>query len=159
MKPEEQLHSLRQMTSSNLVEWLFRGSAGLSAVCLIAGIQTSWPPYYMLAAFLALIALNAYQTAPNIRRAVRAIDSTNRTTACITIEVESWTDSQSFHAIVPASSGRTWKFEFIPQGWNPTAGTVEVELRFIPEVEWPALLITKEGIIHPRYKPKLQRTS
>jgi len=108
----------------------------------------------MFAAFLGLLALAAYQTAPHVRRAALALDSSNRTTAFIKIEIDNWSGSQSFHAIVPVSSARTWRFEFIPQGWKPSAGTFEAELRFIPEVEWPTLLITKEGIIHPRRRPK-----
>ena len=159
MTPEEQMQSLRQMASDGLIKWLSRGAICLSVLCFVVGIQTDLPPYYMFAAFLGLLALASYQTAPHVRRAALAIDSSSRTNAIIEIAIDSWSDSQSFHAVVPISSTRTWKFEFIPQGWKPSAGTVEAELRFIPGVEWPTLLITKEGIIHPRYEPKLQGTS
>jgi hypothetical protein len=159
MTPEEQIHSLRQMASDGLIKWLFRSAIGLSVLCFVCGVKTNLPPYYMFAIFLGLLAFATYQTAPHIRRAALALDSSNRTTARIEIAIDSWSDSQSFHAIVPVSPTLAWKFEFIPQGWKPSAGTVEAELCFIPGVEWPTLLITKEGIIHPRYEPKPQCTS
>jgi hypothetical protein len=155
LKPlDKQMQVLRQMGSGSMINGLFRGSAALSALCLAAGIHTSWPPCYMVAAFLAVIAVASYQTGPHIRRAVRALDSSLRSDVVVTINIESWSDSDAFYAIVPIASSCTWRMEFIPQGWQPRPGPMKAVAHFLPDVAWPALLVANEGIIYPRYAPK-----
>lgn len=159
MTLEEQIHSLRQMSSRGLIKWLSRSGFCVSVLCFILGVQAASPPYFMLAAVSALLAYAALQTEPHVRRAAQALDSLDRRTEFIQISIESLSESQSFHALVPDSQSRAWKFEFIPQGWKPSAGTIQAELRFMSGVAWPALLVTSAGLIYPRYEPKLQSTA
>ena len=156
MTPEAQMRSLRQMASGGAMTWVFRAAIGLSLGSLVCGARSGYPPCYMVALISGVLAWASHQTAPHLRRAALALDSGQRRRARIDISIDSASDVQKFRAFVPVSATQAWTFEFIPQGWTPVAGTLEAELCFVPEVEWPALMITQAGLIHPRTEPTAQ---
>ena len=153
MTRNEQILHLRKMASSNGARWLASGCAAISVAGLLLGLHSGSPPYYMASAFAALIAWSAYRTTPHIVRAAKALQSSARQAAEIAIEISEWSDSPTYHAVVTLDSRPTWRMTFIPQGWTPKQGAVQGAVYFVPDVEWPVLLETEEGIIHPRYTP------
>lgn len=152
---EQQVHSLRRMVARRVMEWML-GVCIASAVVLVgAGLQSAWPPYFMIGAFLAFVALAVWQTLPHVRRASQAVKAPQRREhATITIEVESDADSTCYHVRVPASDDGAWRFQFRPQGWRPVAGCLYAEVRYIADVRWPVLAIVPHGILVPCYEPR-----
>lgn len=141
------------MASTNGTRWLASGCAAISVACLLLGLHSGSPPYYMVSAFAALIAWSAFRTTPHIARAAKALESNARQAAEIGIEISEWSDSTTYHAVVRLDSRPPWRMTFIPQGWIPKHGTVQGTAYFVPDVEWPVLLETEDGLIHPRHTP------
>ncbi|HDD61037.1 MAG TPA: hypothetical protein ENF22_00730 [Chloroflexi bacterium] len=42
----------------------------------------------------------------------------------------------------------------VTQGWHPQEGDTQVNIFYVTGVHWPVLLITQEGVLFPRFKPK-----
>ena len=48
-----------------------------------------------------------------------------------------------------------WQMEFVtPQNWQPGEGKHSAQLAFIRGVEWPVVILTSEGLLYPRLKPR-----
>jgi hypothetical protein len=152
---DQQLFSLCRMVTRRVLEWML-GVCIASAIVLVgAGVQSAWPPYFMIAVFLAFVALAVWQTAPHVRRAWQAVKAPERChDATIEIEVESDSDSTTYHARVPAENMGAWRFQFRPQGWKPVAGRLEGDVRYIADVRWPVLVVAPAGILVPCHEPR-----
>lgn len=154
MPRDAQLEQLRRMASRGMAGGLFWGCVVGGLVCLMAGVWSGKPPYFMVAIFLGVVALAARQTGPHVLRAAQAIDSALRSPVTVTVEVTQWTDSPTYHATVSLPQGHPWRMEFHPQGWTPEPGPLQATAHFVSGVPWPALLVADQGIIFPRYTPK-----
>lgn len=141
------------MASTNGARWLASGCAAVAVACLLLGLRSGSPPYYIVSAFAALIAWSAFRTTPHILRAAKGLESNARQSAEIAIQISEWSDSPIYHAEVRLDSHPTWRMTFIPQGWTPKHGAVQGTAYFVPDVAWPVLLETEDGIIHPRHTP------
>lgn len=159
LTPDHQLQNLVNMVSGKTLNRLSLSLTMLAAALLIGGLITWHPMFFMVAVFVAVTALSAWQTSPHIRNALKGFTDGKRVQGEIFIDITSWSDSDSHQAIVMSGCKLPWKFDFIPQGWKPVEGITTAELVFIKSVGWPVLIITEAGIIYPRYTPKISDTS
>lgn len=154
MTPEEQIEALRRMSRGGAARRLKQGSLLLAMGLALAGVLTGHPVYFMVGAFAGVVAYSAWQTNPHILRAVQALDGGRRSEGTVQIEVTRWSDTDTYHAVVPSDRSRAWRFEFIPLGWLPRAGAFPAVFFAQPSAEWPALVRIEQGIFHPRRDPE-----
>jgi hypothetical protein len=153
MNLEQQIQAIQSMARRRTPDWLKWILAMFSGFLLLAGLYTRDAPYFIGFAILAFVAYSAHKTTPNIDAAALAIASGERNIAVIHIEISRWSDSDTYYVSVPAKEGGRWRFEFIPLGWQPTAGEHRATAYNLPGLEWPALVSIKEGVMYPRYIP------
>ncbi len=152
--PKEQVARLRRMGNDALLN-LLRSALVLGAsLSAVAGYQYNHPAGYMVALFLAMIAVSAIKSAPHIKHAVLATQRGMPSRGTLVITITAWSDSESYQATVTDRLGHIWEFEFIPQEWKPGAGQTEATIYTIPSVTWPVLVSTEQGVLFPRYQPK-----
>lgn len=155
-RAQQQCAALTRMTGGALLDRLPWALAALVTGCLMAGVITGLPPWFMVAGFLALIAWSARQTTPHLKNAARGLASALRSNDQVQIDVDTSGDSDSYQALARGQSGRLWRFTFIPQGWQPHAGEHPAELCYLPDVDWPVLICCQDGILYPRQTPAPQ---
>lgn len=117
------IHTCFSMTGPTSSLLGFRPTAGklkwppasVSVACLVLGLRSGEPPYYLVSAFAALLAWSAYGTAPHAIRAAKALESNARPSAGIAIEITQWSDSPTYHAEVRLASQAIWRITFIAQ--------------------------------------------
>lgn len=162
--PKEQLEILRQISSPRFNKRLGMGCLA-ATVMVVAGIVITayylddWGvlPFAPFAIVFALaIAHSARQTAPHMRDARQAIDHYQVTPGMVRIVMTSDDGSDYYRAGVRDRQGRDWTFSFRPQEWKPVAGVHPAELRYIDGVDWPALIVTEQGILYPQLRPEAQ---
>ena len=125
----------------------------LSLAFAAAAFYTRQPPYIIVFVFTAVVTYSAFQTGPHMEAAARALTEANRIDGLVTIEVESWSDSDTYHAVVPVTPSGAWRFEFIPIGWTPIAGESRAAIYWLAGYAWPALIEVDAGVMHPRTTP------
>ena len=60
-----------------------------------------------------------------------------------------------FYTLTAYYLSSLWQMEFVqPQNWQPKEGRYPAELVFIRGVEWPVVLLTSDGLLYPRLKPR-----
>ncbi len=149
---EDQISRLRptMMFAPHMHKWLLAGAAlGLLATIVL------WHPWpLMIAFFLGVVGLSEQRAGPNILSAILAYDCDNPTEGTVSVEITSWSDGETYHATVSEIGHSDWKYQFIPQGWQPAS-------RSYPARIWrngfdgrPVLAVVEEGILIPRYDPK-----
>ena len=78
----------------------------------------------------------------------------------VEISIHPWTDAESnrydsYQGLVFMDNQPLWQMEFVtPQNWQPMEGKYSAQLAFIRGVEWPVVLLTSEGLLYPRLKPR-----
>ena len=150
---DQQLKILIDMGTDTFLNRFTLGLIILTISLTIVGLITLHPAFFMVAAFIGVVAYSAWQTSPHINNAVKGIAKGTRTCGEVSFSITRWSDSDTYIATIVSGCGQPWKFEFIPQGWTPVEETAEAELVFISGVEWPVLLLTSNGLLYPRYTP------
>jgi hypothetical protein len=108
----------------------------------------------MIAAFLGVVGLSEQRAGPNIVSAIVAYDSGTATDGEVSVAITSWDTDNTYHATVREAGHSDWKYEFIPQGWQPVSRSYMAKIwRHTPEGQ-PVLSVVDEGILIPRYNPK-----
>ena len=151
---EQQLKNLIAMGKEPFLRKFKYGLILLTIGLTIGAIITLHPFAFMGAAFVGIVTFSACQTTPHIHNAVKGFTEGVRLPGEVSFSITRWSDSDTYHATI-ISGVKPWNFEFIPQGWVPTSGKTEAELVYIDGVEWPVLLLTAQGILHPRYTPAI----
>lgn len=108
-------------------------------------------PFVFAFGFFALI---VNQGLPHIRRAIQGIDSNDRCDGTAKISIEESSETTYYKADVTVPLRGRWIFHFRPQGWTPEEVQLSVECRFIHDFDWPVLVVSESGLIHPSEKPK-----
>ena len=147
----QQLETLRK---SARLAWLPMGSLALTFALLALGLITGYEAFFVLAAFIGLGAVAARQTAPHWRNAIRALEEGERSKGKVSIIVSEYDDSPEYRVTSLKTPTGSWSFEFSPQNWIPVEGCFDADILFVSGVEWPALVITQEGILFPSFDPK-----
>jgi len=152
---EQQIANLKPCVKSGIARrfhvYLFAGGILLIILSIVL-----WHPIpLMLAAFFGLVALGSRESGPLLETAIQAYETVEPVAKEVTILIESDGDSDRYYATVIADKEAAWRYEFIPQGWNPVAGTHAALIWTLPSSTSPNLISVPEGIMIPRYKPKL----
>ncbi|MCA1944863.1 MAG: hypothetical protein LDL30_06210 [Desulfovibrio sp.] len=123
------------------------------ALCLgaVGMALATWHSFWIMGTvLLGLITMSAFRSTPPLRHAARGAREGTRHPGIVSIRIEHWSDSDTYHATVVDHLGHGWTFPFIPQDWTPKAGNTPAQLVFLPEFPWPVLVIGPEGIMVPR---------
>lgn len=153
----EQMGNLRRMAEKRTLKVLSFSLFAIAAVCAKAAIIYNHHLFlYFLGGFFLLIGVTSRQSSPLILEAARALEKGDSKQGEFEIQIEEWSDSPTYHVKVPhqQNADSCWKFTFIPQGWAPVAGRQEGQLYFLPDYQWPSLIVTEKGILFPRFTPK-----
>lgn len=134
--------------------WVKWTAVAIAGLLVATGAYTGKPVFFVALVLPLLVLLSAFQSEPHIRAASEAIRSGKRSEGAVEIQIECPLEEDRFYAVVATGSDCTWRFEFIPVGWTPTAGVFQAALYALPHVAWPALIEIEGRHIHPRYDPK-----
>jgi hypothetical protein len=91
--------------------------------------------------------------------AIVAYDSGTPTDGDVSVAITSWDTDNTYHAIVREAGHSEWKYEFIPQGWQPASRSYPARIWRNDLEGRPILAVVEEGILIPRYDPKLVESS
>jgi hypothetical protein len=150
---EQQIAVLRPTMgfAAHMHKWLLFGAA----LGVIAAIVFWHPVPLMLSAFLAIVGFSEQRAGPNIVAAISAYDSGTPTLGEATVSITRWDTDNHYHAIVRERDHPDWEYEFVPQGWQPTTRTYPAKIWRAGSTRRPVLAVVEEGIMIPRYDPKL----
>jgi len=162
MMPQTRDKQLKNLTSMGTGKFFNRFTLMLIVFIILAvasvikGVATGEFGYFMLAAIISFVVFCGWQTAPHIHNAVKGVTEGTRIHGEISISITECSDaSDTYYVTVISGCSRSWRFEFIPSGWRPVEENNEAELVFISGVEWPVLILTSKGIMHPRFTPSV----
>lgn len=154
MTPDQQLQRLQRYGNDALLV-LGRSLLVLASVLLCGAAYYNREPFYLMAAcFVALVTLAVLKGTPHLKNAVRASRQGIPFASTLEISINKTDATHSYVAVTRDRFGRRWQFEFLPHGWQPTAGPTAAQLFSISDVAWPVLIRTEQGILYPRYTPK-----
>ena len=148
---EQQIAMLRPAVrfAAHMHTWLLLG-AGLGVIAACA----FWHPLPLLvSAFLAIVGLSERRAGPNIAAAISAYDSGMSSLGEATISITRWDTDNHYHAVIHEPDHPDWKYEFVPQGWQPAQGTYPAKIWRAGTARRPVLAVVEEGIMIPRYEP------
>ena len=152
MSPEQQLEKLRRATRFS---WIPKGLLGLTLAFIAFGLLTGYEFFFVISAFSGLFAVAAREVAPHWRNAVTAIQNGIRSNGSVLIAItRDPTEFDRHVATVRDESKYAWQFQFTPNDWEPSEGEFDAEIYYVRGVEWPALLVTPNGIFFPAFTPK-----
>lgn len=127
---------------------------------VLAGVYTGHLAFYGVALVFALLAFAIWQTSPHIHNAVRGLREGLKQNGTVEISVHQWRDAESnsydsYDGLILMDNQPVWQMEFVtPQNWQPVEGRYSAQLAFIRGVEWPVVILTSDGLLYPRFKPK-----
>jgi len=103
--------------AAHMHKWLLAGAAlGIIAAAIF------WHPVpLMIAVFLGVVGFSEQRAGPNIVSAIAAYDSGTPTNGEISIAITSWDTDNHYYATVREQGHPDWKFESVPQGWQPAS--------------------------------------
>ncbi|MFO7569339.1 MAG: hypothetical protein R6W75_06035 [Smithellaceae bacterium] len=156
---DEQEAELQRKGSGTLLPWarpaMFLLAAGLGLV----GAKTGQPVFYAAASVAALVALAVWLTVPHRLNAVRGLREGIRQEGTVEIIMKQWPDGvtqhEACHGRIFMNQQPLWEMEFVtPHNWQPAEGTYPAQLAFIRGVDWPVVVMTRDGLLYPRVKPE-----
>ena len=151
---EQQIAMLRRSVTSGLAahihHWLMAGAA----VGVIAAIALWHPVPLMIAIFLGIVGFAEQRAGPNIVRAISAYDRETPTRGEVSVAVTSGDSDDHYHATVREHGRSDWRYEFIPQGWRPSARTYPARIWRASADGRPVLAVVDDGVVIPRGDPQ-----
>ena len=136
--------------AAHMHNWLLVGAA---LGVIVAAIL--WHPVpLMIAAFLGVVGFSEQRAGPNIVAAIAAYDTGNPTNGEVFIALTSWDTDNHYHATVRELGHPDWKYEFVPQGWQPASRSYPAQIWRGRSEAQPILAVVEEGVLIPRYDPK-----
>ena len=139
------------MFAPHMHKWFLAGAA----IGLLAAVALWHPWPLMIAFFLGSLGLSEQRAGPNILSAILAYDCGNPTEGTISVDITSWSDSDTYQATVSEIGHSDWKYQFIPQGWQPASRSYSARIWRSDTEDRPLLAVVEEGILIPRYDPEL----
>ena len=130
-------------------KWFLVGAA----FGVIAAIIFWHPIPLMVSVFLAIVGFSEQRAGPNIVAALCAYDCDTPTHGEISVAITCWDTDNHYHATVHENGHADWKYEFVPQGWQPTARSYPAKIWRTGSKGQPILAVVEEGIMIPRYDP------
>ncbi|MFA5081788.1 MAG: hypothetical protein WC474_04480 [Hydrogenophilaceae bacterium] len=152
LSPDQQIERLRRAA---WLAWVPKGLFALTLVLITLGLISRYEFFFVAGAFAGLGAIAAREAAPHWRNAITAIHNGRRSKGSVSIAItRDPTAFDHYVATVRNESQQAWQFEFTPNCWEPAEGDYKAEIYYVRSVEWPALLITQEGVLFPAFTPK-----
>lgn len=152
MSRDQQIEKLRRAAR---LSWIPKGMFVTTLALITLGFMSGYEFFFVVGAFAGLAAIAAREAAPHWRNAIAALHSGTQSKGKISIAItRDPTEFDRYVATVRDKSPHAWQFEFTPNDWEPTEGHYDVEIIHVSGVEWPALLLTSEGIVFPAFTPK-----
>jgi len=131
--------------------WLSGGILLLGISMFTVGVIRGVNYLVVLSAIIVFFGMIINYSGVFTKRAVKAIDSTVRRQGRIYICEYTYDSYPEHFAKIFTGDSFTWDIEFSPIYWSSKKGWFSAELRYIPGVEWPSLLIVEnEGVIFPK---------
>lgn len=149
---QEQIAALRPGIgfAARMHYWFLAG-----AVLGVFAAVVFWHPAPLVAAvFLGVVGLSEQRAGPNIVAAMAAYDSGKPTSGDVCIAVTRWDTGNTYHATVRERGQLEWKYEFIPQGWQPNVRNYPARIWRAGGAGQPVLAAVDDGILIPRYDPE-----
>lgn len=160
MTLDEQIAEWTRAGSGGLWELARPGFLLLAAALALAGAFTRNPVFFGIALAAGLLAYAVWQTAPHRMNAARGLREGVKQKGVVEISFHSWKDAESnvhesCRGLISMDGQPLWEMEFVtPQHWQPREGNYPAQLAFIRGVEWPVVILTQEGLLYPRLKPR-----
>jgi hypothetical protein len=154
LTPEAQLAILRTAARSGMGRHLHHWMVGMAGLLALLSLMLWHPVPLMIAAFLGIIGLAERRAVPNILNALRAYDSTLPATGSVRITITRWDMDDHYHAILRQAGQPDWAYDFIPQGWQPEAGSHPAQVWRLDSDGPPALSAVSDGMLIPRHAPQ-----
>ena len=132
----------------------------LTAGLALTGAVIANPVFYGIAGVSALIGFAIWQTTPHISNAAKGLREGMKQKGVLEINIRQWKDGdsnqhESYEGLISMDSQPLWQMEFVtPQNWQPVEGRQEAQLVFVRGVEWPVVILTANGLLYPRFKPR-----
>ena len=82
----------------------------------------------MVALFLGLIGIAERQAGPNLASAVKAYETQVPTDGIVSLSIRRGDDGPTYHAVIMEAEHPKWRFQFIPQGWQPVEGEYPIRI-------------------------------
>lgn len=155
MTVDEQIEALRKMARRQLPKWLTWTLGALAAVLVCVGVLERELIYLLGGLFSAIAAHSSHQNAPHLHAAAQALDLGMSKELDVDINMECWSDSESYSVIVAMANLGSWSFDFVPIGWRPKEGRHRAMVYLLGDVPWPVLVRLDGGIAYPRAQPRL----
>ncbi|MRR16753.1 MAG: hypothetical protein EG826_09900 [Deltaproteobacteria bacterium] len=160
MALDEQIAEMIRAGSAEPVILARYGSVAAAAGSAVAGVLTGNPVFYGIAFIFVVIGCVIWRVTPHIHNAARGLKEGLKRDGAVEIRMDRWTDAESnrfesYQGIVSMDNRPLWHMDFAtPQDWQPIAGRYSVQLAFIPGIAWPVAIITNDGVLYPRLKPR-----
>jgi hypothetical protein len=151
---EQQINHLRPSVTSGLALRFHNWLLSSAIVLVILSICFRHPVPLMIAAFLGIVGLCERRAGPNIAAAIKAYDMRAPTLGEVSITISCWDTDNHYQALLREQNQPDWEYEFIPQGWQPFAGTYAAHIWRIDGDGPPALAAVDAGILIPRGNPR-----
>lgn len=151
---EQQIGKLRPSVKigfAGTFHWWFMG---IAVALVILSIALQHPVPFAIACFFGIIGLAERQTGPNIVAAITAYDAQHPTIGEVSITISCWDEDNHYYALVSEKGQPDWEYEFMPQGWQPAAGTYPARIWHLDGHVAPVLVAVEHGILIPRNNPK-----
>jgi hypothetical protein len=152
VSPERQLEELLRTAGSTAPAWTMYAVLLLALGAALGATWTAHPLWFVVCAFLALLAWSIGDSVAHLRRAAQAATQGWQRDGRVRIEVTTWTESRSYEAVV-LNGTQVWRFEFAPMGWTPQEGEFVARFHMLPGTDWPALVRVEAGLLVPRRRP------
>lgn len=160
MTLDEQIEELIRSDSGKITRLARVGTVVVMAGVVLTGAFSGNPVFYGIALIFALPAFAIWRFSPNISSAARGLKEGLKQDGAVEIYIDHWTDAEanryeSYRGLVLMDNQPLWHMEFVtPQSWQPAEGPHFAQLVFIRGVEWPVVILTREGLLYPRWKPR-----
>jgi len=149
---EQQIAALRPTVgfAAQMHKWFLLGAAA----GVVAAIAFWHPVPLMISFFLAAVGFSEQRAGPNIVAAIHAYDCDTPTLGEVSVSITCWSDDNHYHATVHEQGHPDWKYEFVPQSWQPVSRCYPAKIWRSQSRKQPVLAVVEDGILIPRYEPK-----
>jgi hypothetical protein len=160
MTLDEQIAELTRAGSGTLWKLARPGFLLLAVVLALAGAFTRNPVFFGIALAAGVLAVAVRQTAQHRINAARGLREGEKQKGTVEISFHSWKDAESnvhesCRGLISMDGLPLWEMEFVtPEHWQLRGGNYPAQLAFIRGVKWPVVILTQEGLLYPRLKPR-----
>lgn len=158
MTVDEQRTAITRMAEKNGTGRLSQFFQALTWGCLALTFLSRNYAWLAGAAITGIAAINTRNNDDQLKHLAKGLKQGVRTDETVEIIVTEWTESTSHSVRVENRVGQVWRYDFVPLGWTPKAGTYAAKGIRIQDTAWPVLLELTDGLIYPSQAPVLEKS-